>query len=541
MSGSSHGLGPPPPPSRSQGNRPAHRNVSSSSDHRMDDNFNDIDEDAQAYLDDLDPDDAAMEIVGQLMSGIRVFQTHSYRGNNSISDMLVPTLVSFLQAFTASTGLSPIPHTAPAPSTAAAPTVPASSPPAPPQGPPAGLAPATSLPPVPRTTRAPTAKKVREAARNTAAQAGATAAKPALSYAAAARAGTGAVVQQLAAAFPKTPAVDLVHMAAKIAPKRGHPAKARHSPRHSSRIVTITFAEGHAPLAKDVPSDADLLRQIKRELADDLRDLNKSTEPPILLLAVHWNHRGRFRLLFSEPVPSSLEDPIHAAFLDFVRDLQPSTDRPVRLERFQFTSKAVFRRVPARTFDLTLNTAETLTVDLRSDKAWADVHLTRPPNFYVPTNSAYGFFFVEFRDNASSKLLKKLCSSPVILGGDSCFAVKTHDAKPTVPLCDICARWGHRSHLCRSPIRRCWYCGGAHDERKHHGECSRCKDDMVVTGTCGHPPHCLNCGGQHRADAKVCSFYTHRRDRMWIRSHTPRNLLSNRTGAPTQVNPPSSH
>lgn len=210
----------------------------------------------------------------------------------------------------------------------------------------------------------------------------------------------------------------------------------------------------------------------------------------------------------------------------------------MNIDRFHFKNQVVFRRVPAvsGTLPPALATATTLQTELKSSPVWANVTITRTPNFFRPEGSAYGFFFVEFQDNATSRTLKDVCATPVYLNGELCFAVKTRDAKPSVPQCSICLRWGHRTHLCRSPSKRCWRCGGAHDERSHLKNCGACQEAGKLTGVCGHADRCLNCGGNHRADSKECRFYLHRRDAEWIRSHAPRlTANSSKTGAPSQV------
>ncbi|EIM92862.1 uncharacterized protein STEHIDRAFT_46086 [Stereum hirsutum FP-91666 SS1] len=111
-------------------------------------------------------------------------------------------------------------------------------------------------------------------------------------------------------------------------------------------------------------------------------------------------------------------------------------------------------------------------------------------------------------------------STPIYLNGELCHAAKALDSKPPTPQCSICLRWGHRTHLCRSMTKRCWKCGGAHDERDHAKTCGPCERAGNTTGTCPCEPFCINCQGRHRADAKDCSFYAHRRDPEWIREHT---------------------
>ena len=231
-----------------------------------------------------------------------------------------------------------------------------------------------------------------------------------------------------------------------------------------------------------------------------------------------WNHRGRFRLTFGGAIPPSLDATLRSYFgSKYALNKSPSS---VLIEQFTFKNQVVFRRVPAQAGGDTRVNSEVLLEELQSDPLWKDVNITRTPNFYLPKSSAkYGMYFVEFTDNAVSRTLKRVTSTPTYLNGELCFAVKTYDNSPPAPQCSLCLRWGHRTHLCRSPTKRCWKCGGNHDERDHARTCGDCKRNMNTTGHCPCSPSCYNCREAHRADSHDCMYYQHRRDRIWIRDH----------------------
>lgn len=337
------------------------------------------------------------------------------------------------------------------------------------------------------------------------------------SYANAAKAGLSSLVSQLAVAFPTESPAGLVTMAQSLAPKPvANKPHVRHAPRHSSRHIDIMFVGETAPLAESVPLDG----FVYRDLLDHLG--NSMVEDQPRLASVAWNHRGRFRLTFDGVVPSSLDATITQFFgTKYARDKQATS---VRIERFSFKNQVVFRRVPALYGPDIHYTSESLLRELKSDPVWSNVEITRPPNFYLPKPSdKRGMFFVEFNDNATSRTLKRVTSSPIYLNGELCFAVKTYDSQPPAPQCAICLRWGHRTHLCRSPSKRCWKCGGNHDERDHAKTCGPCQKAGNVTGHCPCLPSCVNCHGAHKADSHDCSFYAHRRDRDWLAHHMLRD------------------
>lgn len=378
------------------------------------------------------------------------------------------------------------------PSTAAAPATPASQPTSTPET----RAPARRGQPAPA-ARVPTPKAASKAAP--------------LSYATAAKSGLSTVMSQLAVAFPQEPPAGLIQMAEKLIPKPpANKPHVRHAPRHSSRHVDVSFKADTAPHAESVPLDGLLYRDLLDHLG------NSMVEHQSRLLSVTWNHRGRFRLTFNGVVPAALDNSISHYFgTKFARDRSPSS---VLIERFSFRNQVVFRRVPTQGA-----TSETLFRELCSDPVWSGVTLARPPNLYIPKTSAkYGMFFVEFNDNSTSRTFKRVMSTPIYLNGELCHAAKVLDSKPPSPQCAVCLRWGHRTHLCRAVTKRCWKCGGTHDERDHVKTCGPCERSGNTTGICPCEPFCINCQGSHRADSKDCSFYTHRRDPEWIREHMPR-------------------
>lgn len=193
--------------------------------------------------------------------------------------------------------------------------------------------------------------------------------------------------------------------------------------------------------------------------------------------------------------------------------------------RFRFTSKVVFRRVPIVGPGITDTTPASVAEDLSVNEDWGTLEFTRPPSVVYRPGETHALVFLEFRDNATSSIMKHVLSKPAYLNGTLCQAVKTWDREAPTRRCTECLTWGHTAFNCRSSGRRCGHCGGTHDERVHRAHCTACAADASRPGVsgldrpprCPHPPKCPNCGLEHRADSTECAYYINRFDKEWIR------------------------
>lgn len=199
--------------------------------------------------------------------------------------------------------------------------------------------------------------------------------------------------------------------------------------------------------------------------------------------------------------------------------------------RFKFTSKVVFRRVPIVGPGIEDTTPKSIMDDLLADDEWGTLEYTREPTVYSQPGSSHALVFLEFRDNATSAVMKRLVTKPAYLNGTLCRAVKTWDKEAPARRCTECLMWGHTSFNCRASARRCGHCGENHDERVHRPNCAACRAEEARPGVtalarppkCPHPPKCVNCGLAHRSDSNECAFYAHRFDKEWLRNANANN------------------
>ena len=116
-----------------------------------------------------------------------------------------------------------------------------------------------------------------------------------------------------------------------------------------------------------------------------------------------------------------------------------------------------------------------------------------------------------------------------------------------VPLCQRCWRWGHPTVACKVRLRTCPICSGPHSREEHRDHASCCKPNSKLKppfpGTpegehCPHKARCVNCHGDHPADASSCPFWSHRFDSEWIAARY--SEVRARLRSPRLSNPPSS-
>ncbi|KXN92924.1 hypothetical protein AN958_08277, partial [Leucoagaricus sp. SymC.cos] len=120
--------------------------------------------------------------------------------------------------------------------------------------------------------------------------------------------------------------------------------------------------------------------------------------------------------------------------------------------------------------------------------------------------------------------VKKLNGQFVTIGSNRCV-IWPAKARPGIPLCQRCWRWGHSTNTCKSEAIRCPRCSGPHSERHHWEYASCCKGNpkanppippTIADVDCPHVPICSNCHGKHAANDRKCKYWRHRFDANWF-------------------------
>jgi len=89
-----------------------------------------------------------------------------------------------------------------------------------------------------------------------------------------------------------------------------------------------------------------------------------------------------------------------------------------------------------------------------------------------------------------------------------------HKRQPkSIPQCTRCQRFGHTKNYCRLEPR-CVKCSGNH----LYTQCPKKKDD---------PVECVNCGEEHSANYRGCSYYINLKSKIDKKSNTTRNVKTN--------------
>ena len=137
-----------------------------------------------------------------------------------------------------------------------------------------------------------------------------------------------------------------------------------------------------------------------------------------------------------------------------------------------------------------------------------------PPTSHADTTT----MIVELADTTTAARQRALAGTQVMFANGTRTAQEWEERRQ-VPVCSQCLRWGHGRALCRANSVTCEQCGEAHDVRHHRTLASCCRGSDAAA--CEHPPYCVNCGQAHRATARVCPFYAHRKDHAWHQLHQP--------------------
>ena len=96
-----------------------------------------------------------------------------------------------------------------------------------------------------------------------------------------------------------------------------------------------------------------------------------------------------------------------------------------------------------------------------------------------------------------------------------------------VPQCNRCWRFGHpsNSRICPLKSKLCPICGDPHTVDYHRALATCCRGQPKhippIPATpdgepCPHHARCINCGGQHRSDDRVCKYWKSRFNADWI-------------------------
>ncbi|KAF5377289.1 hypothetical protein D9615_006460 [Tricholomella constricta] len=139
-------------------------------------------------------------------------------------------------------------------------------------------------------------------------------------------------------------------------------------------------------------------------------------------------------------------------------------------------------------------------------------------------------------DTQSGANLKQLVNKRLSFGGQICM-IRPAEKRPGTPQCQRCWKWGHIDTRCSLNRNICAHCGGPHGLQYHRvlGSCCKAKPkaNPPVEAThpdedCPHPPKCVNCGGEHLANAKTCPYFRHRFEPEWIKGRYERDANVNR-------------
>ncbi|KAF5376109.1 hypothetical protein D9615_007779 [Tricholomella constricta] len=139
-------------------------------------------------------------------------------------------------------------------------------------------------------------------------------------------------------------------------------------------------------------------------------------------------------------------------------------------------------------------------------------------------------------DTQSGANLKQLVNKRLSFGGQICM-IRPAEKRPGTPQCQRCWKWGHIDTRCSLNRNICAHCGGPHGLQYHRvlGSCCKAKpkENPPVEAThpdedCPHPPKCVNCGGEHLANAKTCPYFRHRFEPEWIKGRYERDANVNR-------------
>ena len=129
-------------------------------------------------------------------------------------------------------------------------------------------------------------------------------------------------------------------------------------------------------------------------------------------------------------------------------------------------------------------------------------------------------------DSQSGACAKCLIGSFFQFSTVACF-VCAACSHPGMPQCQHCWRWGHSTRACCSQAPRCPLCTSLHTEDGHRSLASCCRGNpsanppqpAILVGTvCPHPPHCVNCNGEHSSKDRQCTFWHHQFDWLWLAS-----------------------
>ena len=108
-------------------------------------------------------------------------------------------------------------------------------------------------------------------------------------------------------------------------------------------------------------------------------------------------------------------------------------------------------------------------------------------------------------EDQDGKVETSLRSQPRIELFGARYALQPHKQLPALTQCSHCQTLGHLAKACQGRWVRCGICAGQHHTSKHRQECALCRSEGVTDPACPHPPLCVNCGGPHRSDDRVCS------------------------------------
>lgn len=98
-------------------------------------------------------------------------------------------------------------------------------------------------------------------------------------------------------------------------------------------------------------------------------------------------------------------------------------------------SKVVFRRVPIVGPGIQNTTPASIMKDLSANEEWGRLDYTCERTVFFRPGDTHMLVFLEFRDNATSSLMKQLITKPAYLNGTLCRAVKTWDKEAPTRRC----------------------------------------------------------------------------------------------------------
>ena len=157
-------------------------------------------------------------------------------------------------------------------------------------------------------------------------------------------------------------------------------------------------------------------------------------------------------------------------------------------------------------------------------------------------SSDRGTVWFDVHDSRGGLTFRNLVGKPFMYGKHR-LVIAAADKRVSVPQCTRCWRFGHRSDVWACPFKSCYcpICNSHHTIEFHRALAACCRGNPHAKGPkgvaqpipptpegeeCSHEARCVNCGRDHRADDRKCSYWKLRFDPKWIYNRYKDNKVS---------------